>query len=1588
MTSIQGDSTTFRRLPLRIAIQRLLAAVGCGLMGFLALTGPAPAADAQTKLTRPALTVSSSDPYNLACTVSGQQISGVSGPSGSVTFTDVTEGQTLGTASLGFPTLTILGPEIRDNSFNFGPVASGDFNGDGIPDLVTTGGDILVSLGKGDGTFQSPVTTVASIDYNVDGVAVGDFNGDGKLDLVVANTGEREDGYGTTVTVFLGNGDGTFQQGKDFGTQYGPTAIVVGDFNGDHILDLAVANIDSAISVLLGNGDGTFQPQIGYGASAEWNGIVAADFNHDGVLDIAAMSTVDKVVEVLLGNGDGTFQMPQQYESVGEYGPTSIAAGDFRKNGFPDLVVGIASAGTVNLNILPNQGNGTFGTPLAYTLTGQVVEEVVVEDFDGDGDLDIAGIGNEGIGLLLGKGDETFQTPSINTGLSGGSVTVAGDFSSDGYYDLALPGGYLALNRQSTAGGTLSSVDLKTDTATHTLQCSYGGDTNYAASTSSTAAVTLPSATTPAFSLTPGTYEVPETVTLTDSVPASTIYYTTNGTPPTSSSTHYTGPIDLSGAETIAAIAYQPGYLPSGTATGSYTLQAAAPLFSLASGSYASGTTVTITDHPSEGAIYYTTDGMTPSASSTPYTGPITLEASETLRAIAIAPDFVNSAVASAAYTVATPAEIPVISPASNFGNGSTSVTISDSVSGAAIYYTTNGSIPTSHSTPYTGSFTVSAAPFFTVQIKAIAIIPGSGPSPVATATFTSTSTVSALAVAGTDPYTLSCAVTGAALPALPGPTGTATFTDTTTGQELGTASLGASSATFEFLQTAPLPGSSQNSGLTLGDFNGDGIPDAVTLNGEYVSIYLGNGDGSFQAPELLALGNYSVSSAAVGDFNGDGKLDLALGGSSSEGSPVVLILFGDGDGTFQTPLIEGLSIEPGQMVAADFNGDGFSDLAVIVPAGGRVRIYLGGPQQIESAGTFVTGINPQSAVAGDFNGDGRLDLAVINDKGVILLPGNGDGTFRPGLSQSIASLPESIVKADFNNDGKLDLAISTADGIWMLLGNGDGTFQHPASPTMSVAVDRLVAADFNGDGFADLAFSPSNGVVNVALGKDNGEFQAVRTYGLAGSWSQLIAADLNGDGRIDLLTTTTLTNVLTAALNYQRALASASISDITVVAGTQEVHQLDCSYSGDSNYPSSTSSPVTEGFPQASPPAFSLTVGNYPSEQTVSILDSYPGTSIYYTNNGSTPTASSKPYTGPVPVTSTVTLKAIAIGPIVVNSPVSTSTYTVTKPPAFSVPGGTYSMQQMVTLTDATANAAIYYTTDGTTPGKTSTQYSTPVSIAGNVTLKAVAVAPGNLFSTVTSATYQMPQSATTTKLTTSATTVNVSQSFALTATVTGTTPTGSVTFKAGSATLGTATLASGMGTLTVSLGAAGAYSVTAAYSGDAENTTSTSSAVTVTAKKVAAVLTWNTPHAIDYGTAVGATQEDATANVAGTFRYYPPAGWKPKAGTHTLTATFTPTDTSQYSVTTATVALTVDKAVPVLTWATPSPITYGTAVGTAQQDAKANVAGTFSYYPPAGWKPIVGSHTMTATFTPTDTTDYAGSRQVSVTLTVNAAP
>ena len=252
-------------------------------------------------------------------------------------------------------------------------------------------------------------------------------------------------------------------------------------------------------------------------------------------------------------------------------------------------------------------------------------------------------------------------------------------------------------------------------------------------------------AAAPTFSPAGGTYNSAQTVTISDATPGASIYYTTDGTIPTTSSTAYTAPLTVSASQTINAIATATGYTTSALGSATYTIQttaAATPTFSPVGGTYSSAQTVTISDTTPGTTIYYTTDGTTPTTSSTPYTGPITVGASQTVNAIATAIGFTTSAVGSATYTIQTtvPAATPTFSPAGGTYSTTQTVTISDATPGASIYYTTNGTIPTTSSTLYTAPLTVSASQ----TINAIATATGYTASAVGSATYTIQTTVPA----------------------------------------------------------------------------------------------------------------------------------------------------------------------------------------------------------------------------------------------------------------------------------------------------------------------------------------------------------------------------------------------------------------------------------------------------------------------------------------------------------------------------------------------------------------------------------------------------------------------------------------------------------------------------------------------------------------------------------------------------------------------------------------------------------------------------------------------------------------------------
>lgn len=316
-------------------------------------------------------------------------------------------------------------------------VGVADLNGDGNLDLVSTdsaANAITIFLGNGDGTFRFLA------DYPVGSkpasAAIADINGDNNPDIVVADEGSNE------ISVLLGNGDGTFQPAVSYNANPVPVSIALGDFNHDGKLDVAVASDGGYIaSILLGNGDGTFQPPVGYGTGPNITAVAIGDFNGDGNLDLAVTQSSPSGVNILLGYGDGRFRIDRF--QIADFGAQSVVVADFNGDGKPDLAVACKELAVSSVDILLGNGDGTFSPRVAFP-TGPKPYSVVVGDMNGDGVLDLATANYDGnsTSILLGSGDGTFQPHQeyLVAGASVQSLAVA-DLNRDGLPDLAVAAG-------------------------------------------------------------------------------------------------------------------------------------------------------------------------------------------------------------------------------------------------------------------------------------------------------------------------------------------------------------------------------------------------------------------------------------------------------------------------------------------------------------------------------------------------------------------------------------------------------------------------------------------------------------------------------------------------------------------------------------------------------------------------------------------------------------------------------------------------------------------------------------------------------------------------------------------------------------------------------------------------------------------------------------------------------------------------------------------------------------------------------------------------------------------------------------------
>jgi hypothetical protein len=320
---------------------------------------------------------------------------------------------------------------------------------------------------------------------------------------------------------------------------------------------------------------------------------------------------------------------------------------------------------------------------------------------------------------------------------------------------------------------------------------------------------------------------------------------------------------------------------------------------------------------------------------------------------------------------------------------------------------------------------------------------------------------------------------------------------------------------------------------IAIGDINSDGKPDLVLAStsvvgdGNFVSVFLGNGNGTFATHTDTAFnGDLVLFAVAIGDMNGDGKADVVTGNVDTK---IVSVLLGNGKGAFTSTVNSPTASKPFSLTPADINGDGKTDLVVQGSAQGVADVTAmlglgngafteGVTYSIENSGAF----SPQRTVLADINSDGRLDMLSIGADKLNILLGHGDGTFESNVAKPGGLTSRSLIVADVNHDGNIDVIVNNSDytSVRVLPGNGDGTFARGVDYDIGSKPSSVIASDLNGDGRIDLVVANSAETVSVLIGTDEGTFAARVDYP-TGPIDHVISADINNDGKRDLIIST-----------------------------------------------------------------------------------------------------------------------------------------------------------------------------------------------------------------------------------------------------------------------------------------------------------------------------------------------------------------------------------------------------------------------------------------------------------------------------------
>jgi len=1016
---------------------------------------------------------------------------------------------------------------ISSNYFegNYVPLAGGDFTNNGILDLVAADG---VHIGTGNGTFETPAAGDALIDpsQQAAAIAVGDFNGDGKLDAAVALAGSD------SVSISLGNGDGTFQAATIIGLPAGsmPEAIVAGDFTGSGYTDLAVADAGTnSVTILQNDGQGNFQVletiPVGTGPVA----ITAGDFENDGRLDLAVADFYSSDVTILSNQGGGVFQ-PLPPIALNGSSPSAIVAGNF---GTGQVDLAVADAGLAQVDILLGAGDGTF-QPGASINVGAAPSAIVAADFTDSGKVDLAtaDANSNDVSVLMSNGDGTFQ-PAIHmaTGTSPVSL-VSGDFNSDGRLDLAT--GNLGPAAVSTSN--ISVLLGKGDgTFEEAVANQTAGNGNEALATgdftgNGTLGVAVLDAGSDSVTILPGngdgTFQQSLTLPLPPgSNPSAIVAGDFNGD----------GRTDLAVAELGVQVGDNPlGAVQIFLGNGDGTFDALAPIPVAAPSAIVAG------DFTGNGRLDLAVAGSqfrSPSA--------VTILVGNG--------DGTFTETEKITLGKRLPQSDPVAIVAGDFGNGHLDLAVADQGTNdvTVLMNDVNGDGLGDFSALKPILLPHAAKPILSLVADNFT---SSGYTDLAVATFSfqSGNSIQVLLDQGngnflllprlmlTSPFSshLGPVALVAGDFANNGNLDLATADSNGNGDDFSVY-LGNGQGGFSGPTPYGLGGSGQALALVTGDFTGDGRTDLAIAQTtpDDVQVMLSNGDGTFSDPSVVDL--VRRETPLLADLNGDGAPDVSVVDAAGD----ILYRAGiPGDpGIFAPPI----TVNP---------GDPSRDIAFVDTQYGRTLASVDANDDaisffvLRSTGfvlvaKLATGSEPAEIVAADLDGNGVSDL-VVRDAGdgtIAVYPGDGHGWFLTPTNLSVGLGASDVQAADLRRNGLLGIVytdrLSGEVGVLENLGGGafappviyqagrgpygvTGT-ANPSAVTSQEETDSVTVGTFTPDGLPSIvALDPGSNTFGVLTGLGNDRFANAAVFPTDGSGLVVRAINLgNGVTGLAILT-------------------------------------------------------------------------------------------------------------------------------------------------------------------------------------------------------------------------------------------------------------------------------------------------------------------------------------------------------------------------------------------------------------------------------------------------------------------------------------